>query len=227
MLKPADFSAVIFDMDGLVQDTEGTYRLAWQRAAFAMGHELPEPLFTALSGLPASEVEQKLMDYCGAGFNVNEFNRLSSEYWRSYVYVKGIEVKRGFNSLIDFLIEQNIPYCLATNSTAANAYECLALAGLKDIFSIVVTRERVEKGKPAPDIFLKAAKDLDVTISRCLVIEDSHAGIEAASRAGALSVFVPSVLPVDALTAGLCDFMVNDLMQLLTFLRQSEPANNR
>ncbi|MGR9037024.1 MAG: HAD family phosphatase, partial [Gammaproteobacteria bacterium] len=62
MLKPGDFSAVIFDMDGLVLDTESTYRLAWQRAALAMGHELSEPFFTALSGLPAPEVERKLMN---------------------------------------------------------------------------------------------------------------------------------------------------------------------
>ena len=221
MLKPADFSAVIFDMDGLVLDTESTYRAAWRQAALALGHEFDESFFLALSGLQSRDVEQALRVYCGDGFNLNEFNRLSALYWRRHVYAHGIEVKHGFRLLLEFLIRQNIPYCLATNSSAANAYECLELAGLKDVFAIVVTRDQVRQGKPAPDIFIEAAACLAVPIDRCLVLEDSHAGIEAASRAGALPVLIPSVLPVDALTAGLCEGMANDLEQLLLALQDA------
>lgn len=221
MFKPADFSAVIFDMDGLVLDTECSYRIAWQRAASAMGHEFPEPFFRALSGLQSRDVERELRAFCGGGFNLTEFNRLSAHYWRRHVNANGIEVKRGVTLLLEFLDRQNIPYCLATNSGAANATECLDLAGLNDVFSIMITREQVLQGKPAPDIFLKAAESLQVSINRCLVLEDSHSGIEAASRAGAMSILVPSVLPVNALTSGLCDLMVNDLAQLLEIIQDN------
>ena len=97
--------------------------------------------------------------------------------------------------------------------------ECLELAGIKDVFSTIVTRDDVQHGKPEPDIFLKAAELLQVHISRCLVLEDSHAGIVAASRAGAFSVFVPSTVPVDPLTVELCDVMMIDLAQLTDAIR--------
>jgi beta-phosphoglucomutase len=104
---------------------------------------------------------------------------------------------------------------LATNSPAINAYECLEVAGIKDVFPTIITRDDVQHGKPAPDIFLKAAGLLKVPISQCLVLEDSHAGIVAASRAGAFSVFVPSTEPIDPLTVDLCDVMMVDLAHAL------------
>jgi beta-phosphoglucomutase len=214
MVKRADFSAVIFDMDGLVLDTESTYRSAWREAAQVMECEFLDSLWTTLSGMPSEKVMAALKNKGGVGFDLEEFTRLSALCWRRHVAVHGIEVKRGFHQLLELLIQENIPYCLATNSQAANAYECLELAGLEKTFSMIVSRDQVQRGKPAPDLFLKAAERLRVRIGQCLVLEDSAVGIEAASRAGALSVLIPSVLPVDAATAGLCNLQVTDLAQL-------------
>ena len=188
MLKLADFSAVIFDMDGLVLDTENTYAIAWQQAAKSMGFYFPEIFWLSLSGLTYQDIELKLLKYCGAKFNLSTFNGLSGDFWRDHVNVHGIKIKHGFTGLLELLIRQEIPYCLATNSRMDNALECLELAGIKDVFSVIVSRDLVRYGKPEPDIFLKAAELLQVDISRCLAIEDSHAGIVAASRAGAVSV---------------------------------------
>ena len=124
--------------------------------------------------------------------------------------------------MLEFIVQQQIPYCLATNSRAVNAYECLELAGIKDVFSTIITRDDVQYGKPAPDIFLKAAELLQVPISQCLVLEDSHAGIVAASSAGAFSVFVPSTEPVNQLTVELCDVMMADLAHTLMALRSDK-----
>lgn len=209
-----DFDAVIFDMDGLVLDTEGTYILAWQQAAAAMGYDLSEPFCLSLSGLHYQAVEQKLLALCGTDFNLNGFNQLSADYWRRNVNANGISIKKGFTLLIEHLIRKKIPYGLATNSRALNAYECLELAGIKDIFTTIVTRDHVQQGKPEPDIFIKAAALLNVNISRCLVLEDSHAGIAAATRAGAFSIFIPSLWPVEQRTADLCGVMMHDLAQL-------------
>ena len=215
MRKLSDFSAVIFDMDGLVLDTETTYFVAWQRAAEAMGYTLSEPFCLSLSGLHYKDVELKLMAWCGADFNLQTFNHLSGIFWRDYVNIHGINRQHGFTELLEYIVQQRMPYCLATNSRAINANECLELAGLKDVFSIIITRDDVQHGKPAPDIFLKAAGLLQVPISQCLVLEDSHAGILAATRAGAFSVFVPSIEPVDQLAAELCDVMMIDLAHTL------------
>lgn len=219
MLKLSDFSAVIFDMDGLVLDTETTYFVAWQQAAKAMGYDLSEPFCLSLSGLHYKDVEQKLMALCGAGFNLQAFNRLSGIFWREHVNAYGINIKPGFTQLLEFIVHQQTPFCLATNSRAVNAYECLELAGIKDVFSTIITRDDVQHGKPEPDIFLKAAELLHVPVSQCLVLEDSQAGIVAASRAGAFSVFVPSTEPADPLALELCDMMIVDLAGMLTTLK--------
>ena len=215
MPRLSDFSAVIFDMDGLVLDTEITYCMAWRQAARSMGYKLSMPFCRSLAGLNYHDVELKLMAFCGADFNLAMFNYAASNCWRDYVNTHGIKIKHGFTRLLECIVQQQIPYCLATNSRAVNAYECLELAGIADVFSTIITRDDVCYGKPEPDIFLKAAKLLDVDISRCMVIEDSHAGIVAASRAGAFSVFVPSIFPVDPLTVELCDLKISDLACLL------------
>lgn len=220
MLKLTDFTAVIFDMDGLVLDTESTYIIAWKQAASAMDFDFSDDFCLSLSGLHYQDVVCKLIEYCGTEFDLETFNRLSGDFWREYVAVNGIKIKHGFTGLLELLILKKIPYCLATNSLAVNVMECLELAGIEEVFSIIVTRDHVGRGKPEPDVFLKAAELLQVDIGRCLVLEDSYAGILAASRAGAVSVFIPSTVQVDPLTVKLCDLMVGDLAQLTNVLSQ-------
>jgi len=219
VLNLNDFSAVIFDMDGLVLDTESTYFAAWQQTAKAMGYSLSDAFCLSLSGLHTKEIELKLLTCCGAEFNLDTFTRLSGIFWREQVNAHGIKIKHGFTELLEFIVQQQIPYCLATNSSAVNAVECLEFAGIREIFSTIITRDDVEHGKPAPDIFLKAAELLQVPISRCLVLEDSYAGIEAASRAGAFSVLIPSTEPVDPMALALCDVMMIDLAHTLMALK--------
>lgn len=219
MLRLSDFSAVIFDMDGLVLNTETGYIAAWRQAAEAMGYDLSEEACRSLSGLHYVELERKLITLYGIGFNLTEFNRTAGRFWHEHVNTQGIKVKHGFRELLAILAQQKMPFCLATNSLEANARKCLELAGLKDIFSTIITRDHVQHGKPEPDIFLKAAELLQVGIRRCMVIEDSHAGIEGAFRAGAFSVFIPSVFPVNPLTIELCDLKMNDLAQLADAIR--------
>jgi len=215
MCKLTDFAAVIFDMDGLVLDTEKTYFKAWQAAATSMGVDFTETFLNSLSGLHYKNIERKVLAHLGADFDLKSFNELSGVFWREQVSIDGIETKHGFNQLLDFIIECKIPYCLATNSRAINVYECLELAGIKEVFSTIVTRDDVIQGKPEPDVFLKAAERLKVPIADCLILEDSLVGIQAAAKAGAFSVFVPSTVPVDLMAIELCDFMVADLSQAL------------
>lgn len=224
MRKLSSCSALIFDMDGLVLDTESTYLVAWQQAAEAMGFMLPEAFCRSLSGMHYQDVAQRLLALCGADFNLPTFYDLSAMFWRKYVYTRGIDIKHGFAELLDFIIGQRIPYCLATNSPATITYECLELAGIKDAFSHIVTRDDVGHGKPEPDIFLKAADLMQVSISHCLVLEDSPPGIIAAVRAGAFAIFVPSTDSDDSMVADLYDLKMMDLAQTLVALKQAMKA---
>ncbi len=208
------FSAVIFDMDGLVLDTEATYCVAWQKAAEKMGRNFSEVFCLSMSGLHSQDVEKKLKEHGGVDFDLPEFGRLSGEYWREYVNQFGIPVKKGFFTLLDLLNTHHIAFCLATNSRKLNALECLKLAGIEGVFSIVISRDDVQQGKPAPDVFLLAAELLKTPVSQCLVVEDSATGIQAAINAKSPSIFVPSVLPFDAVSAKQTDCLVNDLDEL-------------
>ena len=114
MFKLSDFSAVIFDMDGLVLDTETTYFVAWQLAAKTMGYELPDSFCLSLSGLHYKDIEPKLMARCGADFNLQAFNQLSGAFWREHVNANGIAIKHGFTQLLEYIEQNRIPYCLAT-----------------------------------------------------------------------------------------------------------------
>lgn len=222
MLNPGDFAAVIFDMDGLVLDTESTYCLAWRQAAAAMGQDLPDAFYWSLSGLHYRDVEQKLLASCGADFKLQVFHDTAGMFWRDYVGTHGIKIKPGFSELLAYIIQRQLPFCLATNSRAVNAHECLELAGLNGAFATLITRDDVKCGKPAPDIFLTAADALQVDIRRCLVLEDSYTGIIAAARAGAFPVYVPSVTPADPAAVTLCGMMADDLRQTLDILRAWE-----
>ena len=108
-----------------------------------------------------------------------------------------------------------MPYCLATNSSAINASECLSFAKLDHVFSTIISRDDVLNGKPAPDIFLKAADILNIPIQQCLILEDSHAGIVAAKTAGAYALWIPATKTLNPATLSLCDAKMNNLADIL------------
>ena len=200
-------------MDGLVLDTEPTYFAAWQQAVAKMGYQLEPDAFKIVSGMHYQQVEAQLKAWLGQDFNLTDFKKLGTDYWRKHVREQGIAIKPGVVELLDYAEQQGIPHCLATNSWAAYARHCLAIAGLTQRFPLMVTGDDVEHVKPAPDIFLKAAERMQVDISQCVIFEDSRTGIVAASASGAYSVYVPSTFPVNPLTLELADCMLEDLSQ--------------
>ncbi len=217
-LKLGRFQGFIFDMDGLVLDTEPTYFAAWQQAVTTMGYKLEPDAFKIVSGANYQQVETQLKAWLGQDFNLQAFKQLGTECWRKYVREHGIAVKPGVIALLDYAEQQGIPVCLATNSWAVYARHCLAIAGLTEYFPLMVTGDDVEHVKPAPDIFLKAAERMQVDIHQCVIFEDSHTGILAASKSGAYSTYVPSTFPINPLTIELCDCLLDDLTQVFETL---------
>ena len=208
------YKAVIFDMDGLILDTEATYIRAWQLAAIELGYVINDAFCTSLSGLPFAMVEVKFAEYLGEEFPLAEFYTLSGELWRKVAENEGIAVKKGAYDLLQVLDRTQIPYCLATNSPEFNARECLRYAGIEELFSIIVCRDHVPQPKPAADIFLRAADLLQQPIQSCMVVEDSLTGLQAAQNANAFSVLVPSTPDSDGKMQALAGLVVNDLCEL-------------
>ncbi len=215
-----NFSAIIFDMDGLVLDTESTYFTAWQKASAEMGYDLSQDFCLSLSGMHYQTIEQQLLDFFGINFDLKQFSLLSEKHWYELINNQGIPVKKGFLNLLAVLITNNIPFCLATNSSKSNALVCLKLSNLNEVFSMMVTSDDVKEGKPAPEIFFAAAKLLSIPVSKCLVLEDSMTGIKAAADSGASSVLIPSIIPVKRALVELADYCFNDLDELAQIINQ-------
>ncbi|WP_428354071.1 HAD family hydrolase [Methyloprofundus sp.] len=219
MSQIPDYNAIIFDMDGLILDTETTYIHAWQQAAKELGYSIDREFCTRMSGLAFSLVEKKFAEYLGDKFPLNKFYALSGDLWRVIAETEGIAVKKGAYELLQLLEQTQIPFCLATNSPEFNARECLRYAGIEDLFSLMVCRDHVAQPKPAADIFLRAAELIQQPIHSCLVVEDSFTGLMAAKNAQAFSVLVPSIPDPDGEMQALAGLVVNDLHELSVLLQ--------
>lgn len=185
--------AVVFDMDGLMLDTEPMYREAGQRAARELGFELDDALYLSTVGRNHVDTDQMLVAALGEGFSTEAYGRLWPDYWARAVRVGGIAKKPGLDGLLAMLGTAGIACAVATSSSADHAQLSLSSSGLSDRFLAVVTGDTVPCGKPAPDIYLRAANQINVDPRHCVALEDSDAGALAASRAGMTVLVVPDL----------------------------------
>jgi beta-phosphoglucomutase len=186
---------VILDMDGIIIDSEPVYRLAWQQAAAELGYDLSDEFYGSLLGLTTPDAEAKVYERFGPEFPISRFRELWPARWRRLVETKGIPVKPGLGNFLKVLEEHRLPVAVGTSSEAELVATSLRAAGLDGRFACIVSGDQVANGKPAPDIFLEAARRLGVTPGRCIVLEDSDAGILAAAAAGMASIIIPDLKP--------------------------------
>jgi len=202
--------AVIFDMDGLIFDTERLIRCAVQEAARSIGYAISDAFFDSMIGVPGAECEMLIRAHLGPSFPFPEYVALCrSESAR--LLREGLPIKPGAVALLDHLRDARMPVGLATSSGRETTERHLHRSDLRRYFDVVVTRNDVPRGKPHPDLFLKAADDLGVAPRHCLVLEDSHNGIRAAAAAGCVPVMVPDLLAATEEMRALCHAVASDL----------------
>lgn len=190
--KPVE--AALFDMDGLLIDTESVYMAALQEAARTMDVEMPLAFCHSMIGIPGPACNVMIQDLYGAAFDLERFNHHFTTHARRSLDVE-VPLKPGVVELLDFLHARGLPLAVATSSSRVSATRNLGRAGLLDRFRALVTRDDVVHAKPAPDIYLEAARRLGVPAERCLAFEDSNAGLTAAHAAGTMAMMVPDILP--------------------------------
>lgn len=217
-------SAVVFDMDGLMLDTEPIYRLASQRAAADLGYQIDAAVYATLLGLNYEDTERMLVRSFGTDFPLSSFGIRCAEHWRTHVKEHGIPRKPGLTELLELLDDLGTPKAVATCSSGEEAWFSLRVAGLEDRFCCVITSDHVERGKPAPDIFLAAAAGLDVLPTQCLAFEDSDAGVMAACAAGMLTIMVPDLKRPSAHVASLAHSILPSLHEARRVLLEILPA---
>jgi HAD superfamily hydrolase (TIGR01509 family) len=191
MPNETTIEAVVFDMDGLMLDTEPLYKTAWQSGCRELGYHLDDAIYRRLVGRPTIACEQVLLQSLGPEFPLERFRRLWPSIWQAEVSSRGIRQKPGLSALLELLRNRNVPRALATSSEADFTDISLEHAGLSSSFQAIVTGDQIERGKPAPDIYLAAAAKLGVPPQSCVALEDSEAGAVAASTAGMVTLLVP------------------------------------
>jgi beta-phosphoglucomutase len=184
-------SAVIFDMDGLMVDTEPLYQRAWQQSATEFGYDLDDTLYSTFVGRPTPACEAIIVKRFGAAFPLERFRERWPALWRTQVEHNGIQTKAGLQEILSLVEGHRLPMAVATSSEAEYVDVTLRRAGLENRFTVMVTGDEVARGKPEPDIYLEAARKLGVPPSDCVALEDSEAGIVAIQRAGMTGLLVP------------------------------------
>lgn len=190
--------AVIFDMDGLMFDTERLWDTLWEPACQALNLAMPANLeeFLAggrgLAGTKLNEHIQKYFPQIDPQVIVEKVWELAEER-----FGQGVPCKPGLEELLKMLEEKKIPRIVASSSPRALILKNLETTGMSRYFEQVVCAADVRFSKPAPDIFLEAARRLGVDIDKCLVLEDSFNGVRAGHAAGAVTVMVPDIAQPD------------------------------
>jgi len=206
--------AVLFDLDGLMIDSEPVYARAWKQAAQELGGEIDQALERRLRGRNNRDCEAELLGQFGPGFPLGRFHARWQQLWLADVARNGMPTKPGLRELLENLERRSLKKAVATSTDRTWAERSLEAARIAGRFDLVVTGDEIERGKPAPDIFLEAARGLGVDPGECLVLEDTNVGVQAARAAGALAIMVPDLEQPDAWTRGLAWRVVPSLHEV-------------
>jgi HAD superfamily hydrolase (TIGR01509 family) len=207
------FSAVVFDMDGTLLDTEAVFRTIVFDVCGGLGFEMTDLIHTRMVGSSHETTNQLLVEAYGVSFPYTLFDDQCREQMRHRM-ADSVPVKAGVHEMLEELAARDIPMAVATSSRAPHAFGHLGRAGLLERFATVVTRDDVANPKPHPEPYLTAARQLGVRPETCLAVEDSHSGVRAAHAAGMQTIMVPDLVHPSDEIAALCTAIMDSLHHL-------------
>ena len=213
MPLPRKVSAVVFDMDGLLFDTEVLYRDVVMATAREAGHDVPLDFYLSTVGTPLQGTRDLFLQRYGADFSFDAFWARTTQRYAKMVETE-LRLKTGVVELLSLLDELALPRAIATSSHHEHARHHLAAFDLSDRFHAVVAHGDYARGKPHPEPFQKAAERLGVEPAHCLALEDSWHGVRAASTAGMMTVMVPDLMTATPEMKALCVLIAADLHEV-------------
>ena len=196
-MSSRDRLGVVFDVDGVLFDTERLGWLSWQTVGRELGYPHAADHYLEFVGLNRTDAEAKMLLLFGPGFPCDYFMRMCSSCTQSFIERDGVPLKPGVRELLTFLRQRSVPTALATSSGRKRTARRLEMAGLTAFFSAFITGDQVVHSKPDPGIYRLACGALGTPPEHTLAIEDSRNGILSASRAGMQVIMVPDLIPPD------------------------------
>lgn len=186
--------AVVFDMDGLMFDSERYIQTAWNQAGTILGYGTLGDHIEKTLGFNGTKRREFFLDLCGQDFPYDEFLELYRSLYFDRVRKEGIPAKEGLHETLEILKELGIPMGVATSSSRENTLKNLEREKIIDYFETVITGDMIRHGKPEPDIYLEACRKLGAEPQDAIALEDAINGIKAAARAGMMPVMIPDLI---------------------------------
>ncbi len=216
---------VIFDMDGVIFDSERAMFEEWKLTAAKYGLENIEIPYHDCIGVNAASCARILTAFYGEGFPYDRYHAETSTNFHKKYDGGRLPVKKGARELLSYLKENDYFTAIASSTVTDTVKKEITEAGLISFFDRIVGGDMVAKSKPEPDIFLKAAEGISAPLSSIYVIEDSFNGIRAAAKAGMTPIMVPDMLFPDDEIKKLTARIFDDLLQLKEWFRATDSAS--
>lgn len=210
---------ILFDMDGLVLDSEILFTRFWREAANALGYPMTEEQSYGMRSLGKALGQPYLESLFGPGIDYTTVREKRIQLMSAYVAEHGIDPKPGIYELLDYLEASGIAAAIASSSPMDAIEKHLSAVNLKHRFQKLCSAHSIPNGKPAPDIYLLAAKELGLKPEECLALEDSPTGILAAYRAGCIPVMIPDLDQPKAETEKLLYAKADSLTDIIDILK--------
>ncbi|MCH4192068.1 MAG: HAD family phosphatase [Butyrivibrio sp.] len=215
---PLKTDAVVFDMDGILFDSERMVVECWKEIADRHGMQNVEKVCRSCTGLNEAAGRAKFLEYYGKDLPYMEYRKEMSALFHGRYDGGRLPLKKGVHELMRFLKENGVRISLASSTRSEVVHQELTDAGLISYFDAVICGDMIEKSKPAPDIFLKACSQLQVKPQAAYGIEDSYNGIRALHAAGMHPVMVPDLLEPDAEMRQLAEVILPSLVEVKNYL---------
>ena len=210
--------AVVFDMDGVIFDSERLVLECWEKVGEKYHLEGMREAFLPCIGTNHVKTKEIVLERYGEDFPYDEFSREASVLFHSIADRGGLPVKTGVRELLDYLRECEVPVALASSTRLASVTQELKQAGLYEYFSVVMGGDQLKRSKPEPDIYLMTCEKLGVHPVDTYAVEDSYNGIRAAYSAGMKAIMVPDMLPPTEEMREKSVVVLEDLLQVKGWL---------
>ena len=191
-----DIRAVVFDLDGVIFDTEKLYLEVWKEVFLEYGYNLEDEVYFSVMGKGRKRVKEIYIEKFGSRLKIDEMYIKKDEMLNERIYSDKNLLKKGVLEVLLFLKNNNYKIGIATSAKSDRVQQMLNDYNIYQFFDVIVTGEEVEKSKPSPDIYLKVIDKLLVKASNCLVIEDSLVGVQAGLRAGSQVIHIKDLVDI-------------------------------